>query len=153
MPSCPDWSSADLVHHLAEVQDFWSQVVRGADGEDATDLPRPADDAALPDAYDAASGRLVAALEQADPTGSCWSWHETGTRCRPRPSGRWSRTPRSDARLVAHRPGGVGCGRQPGQADDQLGSGGEQAEGLPPGPCDAARPRGAGQHHGPAAAG
>lgn len=78
VPSCPDWSSADLVHHLAEVQDFWSQVVRGADGEDATDLPRPADDAALPDAYDAASGRLVAALEQADPTGSCWSWHEDG---------------------------------------------------------------------------
>lgn len=78
VPSCPDWSSADLVHHLAEVQDFWSQVVRGADGEDATDLPRPADDAALPDAYDAASGRLVAALEQADPTGSCWSWHENG---------------------------------------------------------------------------
>lgn len=78
VPSCPDWASADLVHHLAEVQDFWSQVVRGADGEDATDLPRPADDAALPDAYDAASGRLVAALEQADPAGSCWSWHEDG---------------------------------------------------------------------------
>ena len=27
VPSCPDWSAADLVAHLTEVQTFWGTVV------------------------------------------------------------------------------------------------------------------------------
>src|ERR1700709_2096424 len=28
VPGCPDWTLADLVWHLAEVQNFWAWVVR-----------------------------------------------------------------------------------------------------------------------------
>ena len=28
VPGCPDWSLADLVWHLAEVQHFWAWMVR-----------------------------------------------------------------------------------------------------------------------------
>ena len=27
VPTCPDWTAADLVWHLAEVQWFWTQVM------------------------------------------------------------------------------------------------------------------------------
>ncbi|MGO1242118.1 MAG: maleylpyruvate isomerase N-terminal domain-containing protein, partial [Cellulosimicrobium funkei] len=27
VPACPDWTGADLLSHLAEVQDFWARVV------------------------------------------------------------------------------------------------------------------------------
>lgn len=78
MPSCPDWSGADLVHHLAQVQDFWAQVVAGADGDGAEELARPADDADLPAMFKAASARLLGSLESVDPAGPAWSWHPAG---------------------------------------------------------------------------
>ena len=28
VPTCPDWTAADLVWHLGEVQWFWSRVIR-----------------------------------------------------------------------------------------------------------------------------
>jgi uncharacterized protein (TIGR03083 family) len=77
VPTCPGWSVADLTYHLAEVQDHWARVVRGADGSTLTPLRRPAD-LDLPDTFEAASARLLEALAEADPAGSCWSWHPEG---------------------------------------------------------------------------
>lgn len=78
VPSCPGWTGADLIHHLAEVHDLWARIARGADGEDVSPLPRPDDASTLPDLFDAASARLVAALQDADPHQECWSWHDHG---------------------------------------------------------------------------
>ncbi|MBK5249256.1 MAG: maleylpyruvate isomerase N-terminal domain-containing protein [Actinomycetales bacterium] len=65
VPAYPDWFGADLLYHLAEVQDFWSQMVLGATDTTSTTLARPAVDDLL-SVFEAASARLVAALESAD---------------------------------------------------------------------------------------
>ena len=75
VPSCPDWSVADLTWHLAEVQYFWATIVEGSLEDDSLvpDLERPADDrlAAL---FDAQSSRLRAALSASNDADSCWTW-------------------------------------------------------------------------------
>ena len=40
VPTCPDWTAADLLFHLAEVQAFWARIVgrRLTSGEDAEEL-------------------------------------------------------------------------------------------------------------------
>ena len=75
VPGCPDWSLADLVWHLAEVQRFWAWVVRTrAQDPSAYDQPvRHADDELL--GYAAArSAGLEAALAGADPAEPVWTW-------------------------------------------------------------------------------
>ncbi|WP_127571930.1 maleylpyruvate isomerase N-terminal domain-containing protein [Georgenia faecalis] len=78
VPTCPGWTGADLVYHLAEVQDFWAYVAVGSDGEDVAPLPRPENPAALPGLFDDASRRLATALAGADPGDACWSWDDDG---------------------------------------------------------------------------
>jgi len=83
VPTCPEWTGADLLYHLAEVQDFWSRVVgpspgSGLGGGDVEPLPRPASDAELPALLQRSTSRHVAALTGRDATEPCWSWHEEG---------------------------------------------------------------------------
>lgn len=78
VPSCPDWSVADLVWHLTEVQWFWGQIV----GELRSDpefpsLDRPADEKLIP-LYRKVSTELVDVLTRQDPNAACWSWHDEG---------------------------------------------------------------------------
>jgi uncharacterized protein (TIGR03083 family) len=79
VPSCPDWDTADLVWHLAEVQSFWASVVEGLldDPEQAGRLERP-DDRDLLDLFADQSSRLVVALSERSPDDPCWTWHEQG---------------------------------------------------------------------------
>ncbi len=75
VPGCPDWSLADLVWHLAEVQRFWAWVVRTrAQNPSAYEEPaRHPDDELL--GYAAArSAELEAALAGADPAERVWTW-------------------------------------------------------------------------------
>ena len=44
VPSCPGWTAADLLWHLAEVQQSWTLVAHGADLEDHEEPPRPPDE-------------------------------------------------------------------------------------------------------------
>jgi hypothetical protein len=77
VPSCPDWSAADLAWHLTEVQYFWASIVEGSllDPGEVTPLSRPGDDALL--ALNAEqAGRLVELLTNGDPAQPVWSWHE-----------------------------------------------------------------------------
>lgn len=79
VPSCGDWDAADLAFHLAEVQDFWSQVVAHAPAgpDDAEDTERRPDDelvAFLRSRTDA----LLSALRSHHPDEPCWSWSSTG---------------------------------------------------------------------------
>ena len=82
VPGCPDWSAADLLWHLTEVQQFWSRIIRdrpAAPGEDWTEPERPASYDALLAAFDEHSAALVAALEAADPAEGAWSWSDEQT--------------------------------------------------------------------------
>ncbi|MBO3101802.1 maleylpyruvate isomerase N-terminal domain-containing protein [Cellulomonas fengjieae] len=79
VPSCGDWSAADLAFHLGEVQDFWSQVVGNAPvGPDGVqDAERPPDGEVV--AFLRTRTRaLLAALAAHDPQDACWSWSPTG---------------------------------------------------------------------------
>jgi len=75
VPGCPDWTLADLVWHLAEVQRFWAWVVRTR-AQDPSAYERPVrhpDDELL--GYAAArSAELEAALAEGDPADRVWTW-------------------------------------------------------------------------------
>ncbi|RBY81361.1 hypothetical protein DQ239_01825 [Blastococcus sp. TF02-09] len=75
VPGCPDWTLADLVWHLAEVQRFWAWVVRTRAQDPAGYEPaaRHPDDELL--GYATARGaELEAALADADPAERVWTW-------------------------------------------------------------------------------
>ena len=76
VPGCPDWTAADLVWHIAEVQDFWGYVVR-----ERSLAPAAYEDPDRPDGLDAVvtfardrAGELVDVLGAADPATRVWSW-------------------------------------------------------------------------------
>ncbi|SHH19171.1 TIGR03083 family protein [Jatrophihabitans endophyticus] len=79
VPSCPDWTAADLLWHLAEVHHFWAVVVgeRIVDGdaaEAAGELERPDSDAALFEVYERTTTALLDALAGAEDTTPVWTW-------------------------------------------------------------------------------
>lgn len=75
VPGCPDWTLADLVWHLAEVQHFWAWVVRtrAQDPSLYVEPDRPADDELL-GWLAAQSEELETVLAGADPTERVWTW-------------------------------------------------------------------------------
>jgi uncharacterized protein (TIGR03083 family) len=78
VPTCPDWSSDDLIWHLAEVQWFWGTVVRTAVEEpDGIEHPdRPADRQGLLAFFDEATGLLQTSLAETDPSERRWTWSD-----------------------------------------------------------------------------
>ena len=80
VPSCPDWSAADLLWHLATVQRWWTEVLTERPGRpEEIDPPRPETYDALLATYDAWSGTLADVLEAADPADEAWSWSDDHT--------------------------------------------------------------------------
>lgn len=81
VPTCPDWSTADLVWHLAEVQWFWGSIAEGritdkddveaADGEKPA---RPDDYQELLALFGTARKRLAAAVADGADDTPMWSW-------------------------------------------------------------------------------
>ncbi|HEY9565133.1 MAG TPA: maleylpyruvate isomerase family mycothiol-dependent enzyme [Nocardioides sp.] len=76
VPSCPEWTAADLLWHLSGVQDFWSHVVthRPQAPQDYLEPVRPDTHPELLAAFDEASTSLQRALSSADPAEPAWSW-------------------------------------------------------------------------------
>lgn len=81
VPTCPDWSAADLVWHLAEVQWFWGSIagrrVTDADAIDALEADKPPRPAAYHDLLalsDSARERLSAAVADGPDDTPLWSW-------------------------------------------------------------------------------
>jgi uncharacterized protein (TIGR03083 family) len=75
VPGCPGWSLADLVWHLAEVQHFWTWVVRtrAVDPGAYVEPARRPDDELL--GYGLAqSAELETVLAGADPAERVWTW-------------------------------------------------------------------------------
>jgi uncharacterized protein (TIGR03083 family) len=86
VPTCPAWSAAALLAHLAEVQGHWAWVVanRPKGPEDRpepqrSDSHRVASYADQLAAFDEASAGLVAALRDADPADPAWTWSKEQT--------------------------------------------------------------------------
>ncbi len=79
VPSCPDWTVAELAWHLTEVQDFWGSIVEALarDPDSTVPVERPVDDS-LPALFDARSARLIDALAARSPDEACWSWYHAG---------------------------------------------------------------------------
>lgn len=83
VPSCPDWTAADLLWHLAQVQWFWGTIVRDKVTETARanelEANRPADRDDVPGFYDRASRDLQEALAAAQPDTTAWTWSDEQT--------------------------------------------------------------------------
>jgi uncharacterized protein (TIGR03083 family) len=76
VPSCPDWALRDLVLHIGEVQRFWAENVKHAKVDEPWpgEVSLPESDAALAPWMRAGTDALLAALEEADDDGPCWTW-------------------------------------------------------------------------------
>jgi uncharacterized protein (TIGR03083 family) len=83
VPSCPDWTAADLVWHLAEVQLFWGAIVRerldDPDLAEAAKPERPDDYEALLGLFAKASAALVDKLAATADDVSVWTWADDHT--------------------------------------------------------------------------
>ena len=81
VPTCPEWTAADLLWHLGEVQWFWGSVVRDrlrtVDGLVPPD--RPDSDHGLVQFFEEQSARLLLALTDADPAEEVYMWAEDKT--------------------------------------------------------------------------
>lgn len=80
VPTCPEWSVRDLLHHLTQVHDFWAAVIgRRLDGAGVERYQQerptlPEDVPALLLAREEATAALLTALEGRDPAEPAWSW-------------------------------------------------------------------------------
>lgn len=80
VPSCPEWSAADLLWHLVGVQDWWTWCVeqRPRSAQEGYPEPERPDGegayAALLERFGAGTTRLVDALAAADPAEEAWTW-------------------------------------------------------------------------------
>lgn len=81
VPTCPDWSAADLLWHLANVQRFWAGVIvdRPAEKDEADEPERPSAYADLLAAFDEWSAALLGALEGVDVKEQAWTWSDDHT--------------------------------------------------------------------------
>lgn len=84
VPSCPDWTVADLLRHLTEVQHFWAHCVMrrpaAPDPEQGWGEPPRQDGHAHMLAYfDDVSSMLQSALTGLDPREPAWTWSDDQT--------------------------------------------------------------------------
>lgn len=76
VPTCPEWTMADLLWHVGEVHHFWRAIASGAvqDPErDYTDPTRPTD-TDLPAWYRDGLAETLTELAALDPTAPRWTW-------------------------------------------------------------------------------
>jgi len=78
VPTCPEWTAADLLWHLTETQVLWAVVVRDRLAEpgpaQAAKPPRPADHRELVALARDTTAMLAAALDDADDAEPVWTW-------------------------------------------------------------------------------
>jgi uncharacterized protein (TIGR03083 family) len=78
VPTCPGWTTADLLWHLAEVQHFWVDIVanRRQRPSDAARPERPESFAELERFFTDSHRRLMDALVSTGDEVAVWTWYE-----------------------------------------------------------------------------
>ena len=74
VPTCPDWTLADLVTHIGQFSGWWADVLCEGLGRPKTPLPDPPEGERLTGWFAEAAGRLVRLLGEAPPDTSVWTW-------------------------------------------------------------------------------
>ena len=78
VPSCPDWTIADLVWHLGEVHWFWATdiEIRAKDPAEVEKLKpaRPDDYGELVAWGQSQAGRMISILESSEDNTTVWTW-------------------------------------------------------------------------------
>ena len=73
VPSCPDWTVADLVDHVARVHRWATKIVRDQVGE-GVPFPEPPPDVDILDWYSEGVGGLLDTLRSAAPDAPAWNF-------------------------------------------------------------------------------
>ncbi len=75
--TCPGWSMADLVWHLAEVEHFWAHIIgKRPAGPDSYEEPERPPDPDVIGSLEQAAAALTDVLTGADPDEAAWSWSD-----------------------------------------------------------------------------
>jgi uncharacterized protein (TIGR03083 family) len=76
VPTCPEWTAADLLWHLGEVQHFWGTIVRDrlTDTSSYEEPARPDAHPALVEFLAGSSARLIDALASTGDEVAVWTW-------------------------------------------------------------------------------
>ncbi|MET9118609.1 maleylpyruvate isomerase family mycothiol-dependent enzyme [Streptomyces longwoodensis] len=82
VPTCPEWTLYDLVHHLGGGDRFWAAVLGAGPADvpparaiaERAALTAPRDRAALLDWSQESTHLLLNALREAGPQRGCWTW-------------------------------------------------------------------------------
>jgi uncharacterized protein (TIGR03083 family) len=74
VPSCPEWTVADLAIHVGQFMGFWTHVVCEGAGRPPTPVPDVPDAEDLPDWCAGLANHLIAQLETTPPDTEVWTW-------------------------------------------------------------------------------
>jgi len=75
VPSCPDWTMADLVFHVGWVTSFWGQIAAGRLMQPGdVSFPERPEDGELLDWFQGTTDSFTNVLEEANPSDEVWSW-------------------------------------------------------------------------------
>jgi len=74
VPTCPDWTLADLADHVGGFSAFWTHVVCEGAGRPKTPFPDRPSGAAAGDWYAELAGHLLAELRASRPDTPVWTW-------------------------------------------------------------------------------
>ena len=77
VPTCDDWTVADLAVHVGEFCGFWSHVLCEAIGREKTPFPDPPSDTALADWIVEVGGALLALLDETPGDLEVWTWDDS----------------------------------------------------------------------------
>lgn len=87
VPSCPDWTVADLAEHVGGFSGFWAHVLCEGTGRPKPPFPEVQPGASLGDWYAEVAALLVAELRATPPDTAVWTWADdqsarfVGRRC------------------------------------------------------------------------
>ncbi|MBA3302609.1 MAG: maleylpyruvate isomerase family mycothiol-dependent enzyme [Actinomycetota bacterium] len=76
VPTCPDWTVADLAVHVGEFSGFWAHVLCEGTARPKTPAPQPPVGEALAEWYEELAGDLVTLLQETPPETEVWTWVE-----------------------------------------------------------------------------
>lgn len=80
VPTCGEWTLADLVWHLTDVQSFWCHVIGNRpEGPETYDRPARPADTELAALLRSTAEQLTAHLHAAQPADAAWSWSDDHT--------------------------------------------------------------------------